>query len=335
MRTPSSTSSSRRAQVWLLARRGALLAALLATCFGLLACALPKVPDSFLCGYRLKHDRLAALPPGKLVICGGSNVAFGMDTAQLERATGREGVNLGLVAGLGLSFMLADVRPHIAAGDLVILAPEYDHFSTGLWGGTTPLGSLLLDVPEAWCSVPAASYRILPAAYLRAVQIRLATVCNTGFKVDLREVEPIYQTSSFNAQGDVVAHLGFAPSQIALPDSLAALPQRPCAKTVGLIRDFADWCEARGATLVIVPPAIVESAYRKHQVFIDQVWADLEAQLGSRVRGKPADYAFPRPCFFDTVYHLNGDGVRKRMATLLAALADLCPESAPMPPEVH
>lgn len=335
MRIPSSTSSSRRAQGWLLARRGALLAALLATSFGLLVHVLPKVPDSFLCSYRFKHARLTALPPGKLIICGGSNVAFGMDTTQLERATGREGVNLGIVAGLGLSFMLADVGPHIEAGDLVILAPEYDQFSTGLWGGTTPLGSLLLDVPEAWHSVPVASYRILPAAYLRAVQIRLATVCNAGFKVDLREVEPIYQTSSFNAKGDVVAHLDFAPSRITLPDSLAALPQGPCARTVRLIRDFADWCEARGATLVIVPPTIVESAYRKHQAFIDQVWADLEAQLGSRVRGKPTDYAFPRPYFFDTVYHLNGDGVRRRMALLLAALADLCPEPTPTLPEVH
>jgi len=149
------------------------------------------VANSFFCGYWAKHERLHALGAGKLVVCGGSNVAFGVDTRYLEKETGRPGVNLAMGAGLGLAFMVNEACPEIRQGDVVLFLPEYELFFESSWRGSSSLGLLLFDVPEAWESVSLANAPALPEVWLQALHIRLSTVFNTRCFRNLREVEPI------------------------------------------------------------------------------------------------------------------------------------------------
>src|SRR5688572_19607287 len=56
-----------------------------------------------------KHQRLSALPSPKIVLAGGSNLAFGIDSQMIEKATGRKVVNMGMDGYLGARFLLAEV----------------------------------------------------------------------------------------------------------------------------------------------------------------------------------------------------------------------------------
>jgi hypothetical protein len=66
--------------------------------------------DDYLAASLDKEYRLATLPGPRVVFVGGSNVAFGLDSAIIERWTGRRSVNMGLYVNLGLPFMLDEVR---------------------------------------------------------------------------------------------------------------------------------------------------------------------------------------------------------------------------------
>src|SRR5688500_9034323 len=71
---------------------------LVAGTFALIAGVVFLVPEGNDYGLAtvLKHDRLARDVPRKIVFIGGSNLAFGMDSGMVEKATGLPVVNMGM-----------------------------------------------------------------------------------------------------------------------------------------------------------------------------------------------------------------------------------------------
>lgn len=80
-----------------------------------------------------KIERLQSIDEPKIVIVGGSSVAFGIDSALIEKYTGMPVVNFGLYAALGTKLMLDLSAPFINEGDIVILAPELDAETLSLY----------------------------------------------------------------------------------------------------------------------------------------------------------------------------------------------------------
>src|SRR6266436_7071833 len=60
-----------------------------------------------------KHHLLVQQPSPRIVFVGGSNLAFGLDSSEIERSLSYHPINMGLHIGLGLAFMLAEVKPFI------------------------------------------------------------------------------------------------------------------------------------------------------------------------------------------------------------------------------
>jgi len=78
-----------------------------------------------------KHALLEQTATPKLVLTGGSNVPFGIQSPVLEKELGLPVVNMGLVAGMGIDFMLAEIAGSLRAGDAVLLSLEYDRLGGG------------------------------------------------------------------------------------------------------------------------------------------------------------------------------------------------------------
>jgi hypothetical protein len=81
-----------------------------------------------------KHRLLAAAESPKLVLVGGSNVAFGVDSAAIRERLYIPVVNMGVTINFGLGRILDDVSPFLNPGDTLLVIPEYQHFA-GLWNG--------------------------------------------------------------------------------------------------------------------------------------------------------------------------------------------------------
>lgn len=111
--------------------KGALLAVLVAVVQGMLflwPTSRDVLHHTYFGAWQLKHQLLVDPGRNRIILAGGSNVAFSFDSTTLERALARPTINMGLHGDLGLAHMAHEVEDGARAGDLVVLIPEYEHF---------------------------------------------------------------------------------------------------------------------------------------------------------------------------------------------------------------
>ncbi len=85
-----------------------------------------------------KHHLLENIAPPRMLLCGGSNLAFGIDSKSIQDKIGLPVINMGLNAGLGLNFIMEEIKSAAKPTDIVILSIEYFLNSDGNYG-TLPI----------------------------------------------------------------------------------------------------------------------------------------------------------------------------------------------------
>ncbi|MEM6456278.1 MAG: hypothetical protein AAF772_14375, partial [Acidobacteriota bacterium] len=112
--------------------RVALFALVLAAAYGALAHGVRSrtPPDDgtarqFVQTLRAKHMRAEGLDQPALLFAGGSNLPYGIHSDVIEQGLQVPVANLGMNAGLGLDWILNEVRHFAQPGDAVVLSLEY------------------------------------------------------------------------------------------------------------------------------------------------------------------------------------------------------------------
>src|SRR5438105_4157685 len=82
-------------------------------------------PSDFMAAIIDKHKQIDIIKSPKIILGGGSNLAFGIDSKKLETAFNMPVINMGLHAGLGLTFILNELKYSIKKNDIVFLSIEY------------------------------------------------------------------------------------------------------------------------------------------------------------------------------------------------------------------
>lgn len=293
----------------------------------------------------VKLRTAARIPGEKLVILGGSNALFGLDSALIERQTGRATMNLSLHAALPLEYMFADARSILRPRDVVILSLEYGYYTT-----TNPSPSWFSSNIMAWdpqyfwrlgladrvaFGLSASAKRVLNGVIATPYEARLrqhhgrrvrapAVVLDEAAAVwrdkRYRNQPAVYSLRSMDEYGDIQNNVGSFYTED--PDSLV-IPRFAYSPGVwdGL-RQIRDECRRNDIRVFIAWPAVpVElgrnagPARRYLAAVLGQV-----ARLGIPTLGEPSDYALPRRYFYDTVYHLNEEGRTIRTTRLLSSL---------------
>ena len=93
----------------------------------------PQYDKSFYGGMAIKYDRIKNISDRKVVIIGGSSLAFGLRSDLLEQELGIPVVNFGLYANLGPKYMLDVAEDFIGKDDIVIIAPEQNEQALSLY----------------------------------------------------------------------------------------------------------------------------------------------------------------------------------------------------------
>ncbi len=282
-----------------------------------------------------KHARLQALPGPKLVLVGGSSAAFGFSSDLLETAVGRPVVNMGLMAGLGVEYMLAEIRSSLKPGDAVVLSFEYEHFARKRVQGE-PVAGFDPDAVEqvleyrpsgvmdlGWDHVR----RLLPRQGLRIAGTMARRLTGSLWRAIRGTREPEGSPSArrgFNDRGDFVWHRG-AEARSRRPALGPAGPPPldaegfPNRRVLDLIRDETRALATRGVRVAwSFPP-------RPEELLLRQ--PDLPARLEVALRGieglvvldAPSDHAYPWARFYDAENHLDGPGAGERTARLARA----------------
>jgi hypothetical protein len=270
---------------------------------------LPVPHNDYFQAINDKHKRLRDIPPPRIVLAGGSNLAFGIDSETIQNTLHIPVVNMGLSANIGLGRILDDITPLLKPGDILVIAPEYILFES-LYNGDAAAFALIFDIRRYPLIAHITVYGI-PADFLAYVQTKL-------LKMIPRPPNPLaYSRDGFNEYGDYVKHLETENQSFDLqPSLMEKINHRYLERFFRLTTLFAE----RGITVLVSYPSYEETAFHESAQFIAELDKALRAEKTLQVISTPEDYCFPTDYFYDTKYHLNAKGREIRTARLIQDL---------------
>ena len=329
--------------------KAAALALLFALLAALFSCVDPRTrpnnpPDDrsvsvydhvFVAQLGKKYERLLAVKEPKIVVIGGSSVAFGLDSDLLSRYTGLAVVNFGLYATLGSKVMLDLSEEGLLRGDTVIFAPELDPQALSLYFGAKAAWQAIDVCPQLYDAMAKRNAGDLAAAYDAYLADRAEYLADGK-----PDPSGVYNSKNFTREGDVryardynVMALGYDPNTIfrlteeIVSDDFITYFNTYCAKM-----------RERGVTVLfsfcpINELALAEGTDDETIAAFEQY---LKERLACRVISSLADSIMDWGYFYDTNLHLNSSGVIVRTVRLiedyLAACDRPCALTIPLPP---
>lgn len=246
-----------------------------------------------------KHQRLDNMDSPKLIFAGGSNLAFGLDRKSIEDTFLVPVVNMGLQGGLGLNFILEELKDKIKTGDVVVLSIEY-----------------FLDIDGNYALQKEAARqfsradRYFKMSLQKELQIYLDR-CRDNFDSSKREkskekkAEDVYSRSIFNNYGDIV-----------LPEGIESSPTLLCGYEfeyeywvgINLLNEFIYEAQSKKVEVFFMYPNYCASGYYINEMVLKNFANDIENDLNVEILNSPEDLVMDDSLFFDTRYHLNIEG---------------------------
>jgi hypothetical protein len=284
--------------------------------------------DNYLAAVLEKDRLIRTTPSPKIILVGGSNLAFGIDSRMMRDSLNVNVVNMGLYAKLGLRYMLAQVKPYIRPGDVVVVVPEYDQFYGKFSEGDNTLNTALLYAPSDRIGDFVKSYSVVDVVLrprVENVRRGFLQAAADAFGVKSKYFPPdtnsVYNRRSFNQYGDMTSHLGRKSMH---PDSIYVGELPPVKefnrRALDELNDIGDAARSRRAHAYFLFPSYIDRSYTINTAAI----AGLERRLATDMRipilGTPSDFVYPSQWFFDTRYHLNQLGRSPRTAKMIQIL---------------
>jgi hypothetical protein len=259
---------------------------------------------------------LANAQSPKIVLAGGSNLAFGIDSETIQNKFNRPVINMGLHAGLGLGRILDNLSPFLNSGDILLIVPEYSHFTSD-WNGNSTAYEQIFDAGQyrlIWSfyygwpndnffSYLSAKFNMMPKLFIRNKN-----------KIDINTLS--YSRDGFNEYGDYVKHLEIENQPFDAAGNAGIINQTYLKHFFQIVDDFS----RRGIIVVLSYPCYEEQSFRNSVELIQELNTLFMAKENLLVISTPESYCYPVNYFYDTVYHLNNKGRSMRTSQLIQDL---------------
>ncbi len=274
----------------------------------------PRSSTSLLFAKIEKDTLLKKSPSPRLILVGGSNLSFGINSQIIKDSLNLNPINTGIHAAIGLKYMMDDVLDHIRAGDIVIIAPEYQQFYSNYAYGGEELLRIVFDVDrESLDSLDLNQWlNILP--YFP--RFSLSKLKPSEYFFQQSSEIGVYERRSFNKYGDVYVHWNLQPQEVQ-PGGKG--PKNINKNIIKEMTDFREKVLKKGAVLYITFPGFKDSSFENHQENIFYIEKSL-IENNFVLLGSPERYKMPDNLLYDTPYHLNKEGVDLRTQRLIEDL---------------
>lgn len=277
------------------------------------------------------YHRLYEAEGKKLILIGGSGVAFGVDTKLLENTLSEYGYNFtvcpfGLYAAVGTSVMLELAEDAISPGDVVVLTIEPTSETMSDYFGATAFWKCCESTPQMLTHLSKDKQNAMAGNYISYLQERF-DLLRTG---NLLRPEGVYAKSAFDETGNLISDragntmaLGF---DTAAPIDLAAISVQP--EFARQVNDFCAHAAEMGATVYFSFAPMNRSALVDAEAAADY-FALCNSTFDCPVISDPNRYILDSGWFYDSNFHLNSAGAELRTYLLtediLAALGCYAP----------
>lgn len=263
--------------------------------------------DTFMGELKSKYERLKETSGKRIVLVGGSGVAFDCDSALMDDFfPSYEIVNFGMYAGLGTKAVMDLSENYIHEGDIVILSPEQseqtfsDYFNGEyMWQAADGAFGMLRDLKSE-------NFEAMLGNFPRFALEKL----NYVMKGQKPQTDSIYQKKSFNTYGDIeldTCRENILPNGYDVNQKVRFTEDVVQPEFMDYMNDWAKRLEKKGAVVWYrycpVNKLSVEDmdGLAAYDVFLRQ-------KLDFPVIGNPENSLMEAEWFFDTNFHLNQPG---------------------------
>lgn len=263
--------------------------------------------DTFMGELKSKYERLKETSGKRIVLVGGSGVAFDCDSALMDDFfPSYEIVNFGMYAGLGTKAVMDLSENYIHEGDIVILSPEQgeqtfsDYFNGEyMWQAADGAFGMLRDLKSE-------NFDAMLGNFPRFALEKL----NYVMKGQKPQTDSIYQKKSFNTYGDIeldTCRENILPNGYDVNQKVRFTENVVQPEFMDYMNDWAKRLEKKGAVVWYrycpVNKLSVEDMddLAAYDVFLRQ-------KLEFPVIGNPENSLMEAEWFFDTNFHLNQPG---------------------------
>lgn len=263
--------------------------------------------DTFMGELKSKYERLKETSGKRIVLVGGSGVAFDCDSALMDDFfPSYEIVNFGMYAGLGTKAVMDLSENYIHEGDIVILSPEQseqtfsDYFNGEyMWQAADGAFGMLRDLKSE-------NFEAMLGNFPRFALEKL----NYVMKGQKPQTDSIYQKKSFNTYGDIeldTCRENILPNGYDVNQKVRFTEDVVQPEFMDYMNDWAKRLEKKGAVVWYrycpVNKLSVEDMddLAAYDVFLRQ-------KLDFPVIGNPENSLMEAEWFFDTNFHLNQPG---------------------------
>ena len=228
---------------------------------------------------------------------------------------------MGLDLSLGLDFMLREIEPFLARGDVVVISPEYEEFIDMYPGKVITLFSEAVYYPP---SIQFFSYKHL-ALFLDQGLVVIGGITKAamrflteGVNSEQRPDNP-YVRSAFNEYGDITRHHELMRRNITTTQFASTSPES-ITRVIDRLNQFSDHCRREGIAVFYSYPPIVRGQLQAYAAMIQDIASNLTRRLHFPILDTPEEMSFTADYMFDHEYHLTLAGKQIRTSHLIKTL---------------
>ena len=260
----------------------------------------------------------------KIILIGGSNVAFGFNSKLIEEEfNDYKVINFGLYAALGTKIMLDLSLDYIGEGDLVFVIPEADEQSLSLYFDSLSTLKATEDKTELINKLPEENKENIKNNYFSFVKERsqYSQIINPG--------ETVYRRNNFNEYMDIEYlerdNLGqVVTDEFGHPISLRTknimkgnhfITPTIEFSTLGknnnfynYLNEYSNKVKKRGGECYFSFCPVNELAVQSTEEQIDNYYWLTRQKINFKCIGHPEEYLIDPHYFYDTNFHLNDAG---------------------------
>lgn len=271
--------------------------------------------ETFLGELSEKYDRLCSIKEDKVVLIGGSSLAFGVDSKTMEEHLGMPVVNFGLYATLGTKVMLDLSKSGVRRGDIVVICPEMDAQTLSLYYNAEAMWQACDSDASLLFGIGADNIGDMIGGFWDYLSDKLEYARGDGLSVS-----GVYTKAAFNEYGDIVYERPYNQMTLGYdPNKMITLSGEIFDESfVEYVNSYVRWAKLKGVTVYFsFPPMNKEAVLTSDGEELYEFYQFLSDNLDCEVISDVGDYVLDSGYFYDSNFHLNDAGVPIRTMQLV------------------
>lgn len=271
-----------------------------------------KFGDTYQSVIQRKYDVLKNTKEKKIIIIGGSSAGFGIDEELLEEKTGYKVANMGLHAGFGQLFNTEIARDFIKEGDIVLLGYEYDTIASPCFEHLGDRHLIMTGIDNRLDM-----YRAIPIKNYPEIFGNLFDYANGKFADRDLSGEGVYASTAFDEKGRMIfPREAYCISDISTFGIIDIVYMQIADENVTYLRKLKKEVEDKKAEVYFIAPPFLKDTFTGSEEDCRNYARNIEEKTGIRYISNPYDYVFDSDYMYDTNYHCNDKGKKKRTEQL-------------------